>query len=358
MRPFLPLLLLLSLLTAGTLPGAAQERPARTRYLDLLTVGQQVWALAQDGSIRIIDLDKGADAGDKRQLKADAFCRDARNNVILLQGKQAVLLPGGAEAGRRVVAVKPAAAAEALGIVSDSRGNLFTIKPTGIASAATGKLYFPRTSLNGQIRLNNSWGEPAAFFIDRVDRIWVGFGYGEWGGNLFVFDTRKNAFVTPELGSFRLELNPVMSFFEGDSTVYLSCGLHHFFAHGCIVGFKQLKARLVLESQASRDSTAGRRFPLQSGEYIGPGAFSAADQALYFYSQHGIFKGSLSADLSKLANWTNVAQPKLHWGSGQKNAVGSPMNVHKMLFTAGNQLVFLPDAGIGVLAGSSLRLFD
>ncbi|UOQ70943.1 hypothetical protein [Hymenobacter cellulosilyticus] len=289
---------------------------------------------------------------------ADAFCKDSRNNVIILRGTKVTVLPNGEEAGSREQEIKPAAAHAALAILSDSHGNLFTITPRGIAAAATGKLYFPEKSPNKQVQLKASWGTPSAHFIDSADRIWVGFGYGEWGGNLFIFDTQQKVFLTPDLGEFRIELNPVKSFFEGQSTVYLTCGLHHFLTHGCVIAFSDLKARPLLNSESARDSADGKFF-VKPGEYIGPGAFNASSQSVYFYSQNGIFRGDTRADLSTLAKWENMVRPKLDWKNGQRDAVGSPMNVLKMAFTEDNNLVFLSqNNGIGVFDGSSLRMIE
>ncbi|MCC3158962.1 hypothetical protein LJ737_17090 [Hymenobacter sp. 15J16-1T3B] len=332
--------------------------PASNGYRDILTVGNQVWGLTSSGAIQIIALDQPNQVDNSRHLVADAFSKDTHNNVILLKGTKVSVLPNGEDVGKREQEINRTAAHSAFGILSDRQGNLFTITTAGIGAASSGKVYFPKKSPNSQINLQSTWGKPAAYFIDSADRIWVGFGYGEWGGNVFVFDTQEKQFLAPDFGEFRIELNPIKSIFEANSTVYLTCGLHHFTASGCIVGFTNLQARFLLQSEAARDSADGKFF-VKSGEYIGPGAFNASNQCLYFYSQNGIFRGPAQSDLSRLANWEKVVQPKLHWTNGQRDAVGSPMNVLKIAFTADNTLVFLSqNDGIGLFDGRALRMID
>ena len=71
---------------------------------------------------------------------------------------------------------------------------------------------------------------------------------------------------------------------------------------------------------------------LIDAEYIGPASFNKFDNSIYFYSQNGIFKGDKAKDLSKIANWQNILKP---------DAVGSPMNVLKLIIIEKEKFTFL-----------------
>lgn len=214
-----------------------------------------------------------------------------------------------------------------LGMVLDSQDNIYFITDKGIEDARSGEVYFSNISLNNQIRIRDNWGNPYCYYIDRQDRIWLGFGYGEWGGNLFIFDTVSKTFLTPDLNDFRITLWPIKSFFEDNGAVYASAGLQHLMmTNGIIIKFDNLKASVLLESDEKMKDGV-----MESGEYIGPAAFSPADSSVWFYSQHGVFKGNKNKDLSKLVNWQLVFKPQLNWQYGQPDAVGSPMNVTRLI---------------------------
>ncbi|AYB32612.1 hypothetical protein [Chryseolinea soli] len=222
------------------------------------------------------------------------------------------------------------------GMVLDSRDNIYFITDKGIEEEQTGEVYFSNVSLNNQIRIRDNWGNPYCYYIDKQDRIWLGFGYGEWGGNLFIFDTVSKTFLTPDLNDFRIALWPIKSFFEDNDAVYASAGLQHMMTSGIIVRFDNLKASVLLESREKMKD--GNMAP---GEYIGPATFSPADSSIWFYSQHGVFKGNKNKDLSKLENWQLIFKPKLSWQYGQPYAVGSPMNVTRLIAIDKTRFVLL-----------------
>ena len=238
----------------------------------------------------------------------------------------------------------------ASGILFDSKNRCYLITDKGIRDVQTHKLYYSRNSLNHQITYKDKWGKPYCFYIDKKDRIWLGFGYGEWGGNLFIFDTANKSFITPTLDKFKIDLWPIKSFFEDSNSVYLSSGLQHMFTSGIIVRFDSLTATTLLLSEHNRSKSSGNfnMKAMNDPEYIGPATYSSIDNSIYYYSQNGIFSGDRTKDLSKIENWKLVVKPTLHWKSGQPDAVGSPMNVLKIIILDKGKFVFLSqEDGIG-----------
>jgi len=246
-------------------------------------------------------------------------------------------------------------------LLFNSKNECFVISEKGIESLNTRKTYFSNKSLNHQIHYKDKWGKPYCCFIDRTDKIWLGFGYGEWGGNIFVFETIDKKFITPNLDSFDIALWPIKSFFEDDTCTYLSSGLQHMMTSGTIIKFKDLKASTLFNSEPKWSEPTGKDSikTMIDAEYIGPAAYNRYNKSICFYSQNGFFKGEIDKDLSKIDNWTNILKPKLHWSSGQPDAVGSPMNVLKLLIIDSEKFIFLTQHdGLGYYDGKKLKMIE
>ena len=186
--------------------------------------------------------------------------------------------------------------------------------------------------------------------MGKKDNIWLGFGYGEWGGDLLAFSTVEKKFVNLRQYNPHIDVSPVKSIFEGNGLVYVSCGLMHFSTSGEIIQFEELKSKTIFESSEHKMHTLdNRRDTFIAGEYVGPSTYNAMDNCIYMYTQYGVFKGSIGKDLSKIEYWSPVFNPKLHWSDGQPDAVGSPMNILKLIFIEPNKLLFVSqNDGIGL----------
>ncbi len=219
--------------------------------------------------------------------------------------------------------------------------------------------FFPADSLflNNQTRIRSVWPQrPSAYQIVQHNQLWIGFAYGEWGGDLFVFDIDSSRFLRLQPGDFQLTLNPIASISQDNKSVYISAGLAHFVTQGIIARFTDETGHTLFKSKPYWKPIGGGNSQLQQGEYIGPSAFNPRNNCLYFYSQNGIFRGNVSQNLSTIGKWIRVAQPNLSWTGGQRNALGPAMNVQKMVFTDSGVLLFLTEhEGVGQFDGKTLR---
>lgn len=276
-----------------------------------------------------------------------AIARDRHSNIAIASNKKVLIY----DLKSRSWSVIGTYQGDPAGMVFTTSNKCFLISGKGIEELGAHKFYFSDSSLNHQIQYRGKWSTPSTFCIDNDDKIWIGFKYGEWGGNLFVFNTIKHKFIIPRLGKFDIALNPIQCLFPADSTVFLSAGLEHMMVSGCIVRFDHFSASIIFDSEVSPRRN-------DQGEYIGPAAFNPLDHCIYFYSQHGIFKGNPVNDLSTIGKWQKVASPKLTWTYGQRDAVGYAMNVSKMEFSSSGTLVFLTQAnGIGIDQSGSVTFF-
>jgi hypothetical protein len=325
------------------------------QYKDFAYDGNSIWGLTTDGKIALFEAANGDPISEK--VKNDSaiivLANDKEGNIIIGDNSNKIK-----KYDRRAKSWITLFKFEntLLAITFDSKNNIYLITTKGIFDNSTKKYFYPDSSQNSQIRNEAGWFREPALLTDRNDNIWIGFGYGEWGGDLFIFNTKDKKFVVPDLKGFSITLNPIKSIFESNENVFVTSGLMHMGTSGSITKFDSFQSSLVFESDSRRkfpqDST---NFELIHGEYIGPGTYNQKDSCIYFYSQNGIFKGNPENELLKIEDWKKVLEPKLRWTYGQSDAVGSPMNVLKLGFINPEKLVFVSENdGIGIYDGKTL----
>ncbi len=321
------------------------------QYKDFIVLDTSIVGLTENGNLVIFDKEKGQKIKNIAvPSKAVLLTKDKKNKMVIVDEKNNIYRY--VEEKREWEKIGKSKK-HLYGILFDSNNTGYIIKHDGIVNTKTKRKYFSDQSLNTQIRYVKAWHRPYTYFMDEKDRIWLGFGYGEWGGNIIIFDTKNKKFLKPELNDFKPEFWPVQSFFETPNDVYLSSGLYHLRIQGIIVKFdNELKARKIYVSKTDWKKNI-------QGEYIGPATYNKFDNSIYYYSQEGIKKGNLNDDLSKKENWKVVVKPKLHWNYGQPNAAGAPMNVLKLEILDENKLIFLSQKdGIGIFNGKELIMIN
>ena len=327
-----------------------------TNYQDFIIDSNKLWALTTEGQLKLFDL------SDYRPTKIVPIndspivmvARDRYSNIVIADNVKYIKKYDKENHSWTIIGKY---SGSLYGIVFDYSNACFLLTSNGIIDLRSKAVYFPDSSLNQQIHCNHNWFRKPVYFMDKENFLWIGFGYGEWGGDLVIFDTRSKRFVIPHLNGFEIDLNPVKAIFSDSSNVYLSTGLDHMATSGSIIKFQNFNATVLFDS--SPYSPKNKETKDFIGEYIGPATFNEADHCIYFYSQHGIFKGNPQLDLSTIGQWEKVVQPHLKWSFGQPDAVGSPMNVLKMEFASNHTLVFLSQSnGIGIFNGKTITLLE
>lgn len=233
----------------------------------------------------------------------------------------------------------------------NSSGDKFAVTDWGIVELNTGKLFFPDSLPNDPFTYDEFWYRPSCVFFDSHDNLWIGFDYGEWGGNIISFNTKTKQFNPVDFDTLKLGAMPIKSLFEGsDNIIYATSGMMHFDAGGAILSIQKFKTRLIYDKMLRytdvNDSTIG--------EYIGPGVFNFDNQSVIYYSNLGFHQGRLSGD--KFCTVTFLHQ-QLKWKFGQEMAVGYDMNVKKMMIMEGGMIFLSTNNGIGYLKGNELTYF-
>jgi hypothetical protein len=219
----------------------------------------------------------------------------------------------------------------------NSKGDVFAITSYGIYSIRDQVNYFPDSLLNDPFTVDKYWDEPSTAWLDSADNLWIGFDYGEWGGNIISFDTRSRKFNKISVDTAIDYLNPVQSIFPGpDGITYATCGMMHVgLAGGILLIDKNFQCKIIYDKF---EMSFGLQDSIDTGEYIGPGAFSHSSGNILYYSDLGFFYAKYENDIFCKSFFY---KPKLTWTSGQRLAVGSAMNVRKIHFIDHKKFIFL-----------------
>ncbi|WBA43204.1 hypothetical protein [Hymenobacter canadensis] len=330
------------------------RQPLLGSAADIVVVKNHIWVLDNGGQITVYTtggakVQMASLRGIQAQLIAKA------GDDIVAQTDQQLQQWSSKDSTWRVIG-KLSVNAFALAVTS--RNHIFAITEKGVLDVATGKSYLPDSSPNNQLRELKKLDKPAACFLDKDDTIWLGFGYGEWGGNIFAYDTQHKKFTNLAFNSFAINLHPIKSFFQLPSSVGTSSGLQHMSNSGAVAEFRNQSAQVLYNSRNDRDTSTTRQPAFRTTTpYVGPATYDTATNTIYVYSNLGVYKGSYGTNLSRFTSWTQVFQPKLHWRNGQPDAVGSPMNVLKMLSLGNGKLVLLTqNDGVGIWDGQAFKL--
>ena len=315
-------------------------------YRDFVIANDQLWALTENGHLRLFDLKSEARLTEPMVKDSLVAIAIDIHSVLVVGDKQHRIQKYDSAGG--VWNSLGNYSGSLYGITFDQDNNCYLITSKGVVELGSNRTYFPDSGLNTQIHYHGAWFRQPTYYMDSAGNLWLGFRYGEWGGDLFVFNTRLKRFLPLNISGYSIELYPVQGICSNGGDVFISTGVDHMSTSGSIVRFKNYKASVIFESSPYSD--AHRHDSAFQGEYIGPTAFNNFDRRLYFYSQHGFFRGDPNQDLSSIEKWEKVARPHLKWSWGQQDAVGSPMNVRKIAFYRNSKMLFLTQLnGIGIL---------
>ncbi|TYZ05899.1 hypothetical protein FY528_20330 [Hymenobacter lutimineralis] len=321
---------------------------------DIVVVKNRIWVLNNGGQITVYTTDGAkVQMASLRGIQAQLIAQ-AGDDIVAQTGQQ-LQLWSSKDSTWRVVG-KLAVNAYALAVTS--RNHIFAITNKGVLDVVMGQTHLPDSSPNNQLRELKELGKPSACFLDKDDNIWLGFGYGEWGGNIFAYDTQHQKFTDLKFNSFNITLHPIKSFFQLPFSIGTSSGLQHMSNSGAVAEFRNQSAQLLYSSWNDRDTSATSQPSFRSNApYVGPAAYDAGTNTIYVYSNLGVYKGSYGTNLSRFTSWKKVFHPKLHWRNGQPDAVGSPMNVLKLLSLGNGKLVLLTqNDGVGIWDGQAFKL--
>jgi hypothetical protein len=312
-------------------------------YKDIILSNNTVWALTKKGKIELFD-GRNGDRINKKVLNEEnvlLISQDRKGNIYVANNRKQILRYNDV---KNVWDTIGNFENEPRSILVNNKGICFAVTESGIQNINTKKTYFNSKSLNDQIIYIENWKRINCTYIDKNDIIWLGFSYGEWGGNLIAFNSIQNEFIEIKDISNDIALLPINSFCEDSTSLYISGGLQHLdSSDGIIFKIDSLISTIVFKND------------LIEGECIGPLVYNSNNHSMYLYSQNGLFLVDKSKDLSQISNWKKVIKPKSNWIYGQPEDKSDAMNVLKFCIVDKDRIVFLSENfGIGFFDGQKL----
>lgn len=200
-------------------------------------------------------------------------------------------------------------------------------------------------------RVDTYFDMPQYTFIDSNDRIWMTKSWGEFGGSVQIFDTKKRKELEADIESLDFGLLFPKSVFEDNKqNIYVTSGLQHFGNSGEIYKIEDNHASLIYDSADFKDKDESA---FGGGIFVGPGQYNKKEEKIYFATTDGFYKADIPKN-SKILNPEFVFKPDLIW-EREPLAIGVQMSIKEIDFTNDNRLVFLTsNNGIGIYDNGKL----
>jgi hypothetical protein len=324
-------------------------------YIDFVYAGTKVWAITKDSLLVTFDLANNQKSAIRfnKPIKISAIAKDRQENIVIADTENRL---GKYENGNWNFTDTLKGPIKAIFYTVQNEAYLLT--DDGILDVKQNKSYLPKRSLNTQLHMPNAFRRSGATtLMDGAGKIWLGYNHGEWGGDIYIFNTKENKFIEPLLVEIELELNPIFSFTYAPDGVFYSGGLSHLFTTKSYIG--QFVNDIALVRFSDKIDGLSKDTSKKTGHYVGPICYNWWDDHLYIYTQQGIYKQRPSTKLSKAENWTLVVKPELLWTYGQSNATGYAMNVSKIVAIGPGAFLFLKErTGIGYFNGKELTTLN
>jgi hypothetical protein len=325
-------------------------------YKDFVLDGDRVWALTKSGNFNIFDINTGNETEQHIYNGSDiaVVARDANGSIVIANNNHHIkgYLPE-TKSWLDVATFK----GTPLNLMFNSRNEAFLVTDQGVVDLSNNRVFKPEMdSMSFGMKISSEgWATgPSACLMDSKNNIWLGFNFGEWGGDLYVFNTNNKQLRSLSTDSSRVSYAPVHAVFEAGSRIYVTAGSSHLGGYsGRIAVFENYCGKKVFNSFQT-----GSGMNVTEGVYVGAGAYNLQDNNIYFYSQKGLFKGELSTDLSKIEYWEKVFNQDLLTSKCRDN-VYERVDVRKMGFSKSGNLIFLSKNNrIGIYNGKTIKLLQ
>ena len=316
--------------------------------LDCIVTDSSIWLLSSNGILYLLNHSYSITKEFKLQSKIQAISIDSSKNILV------------AEANGTVSQIEQNLSVKLIGKTGQNIIDIIVTKGNSTLLITDKGIYIPEEErLIYQNAFDNlflaehsiySW-RPTCYYLDDENNLWMGFGAGEWGGDVLIYSISKKRLqnLKEKVNSF-CYLSPVKSIFKVDSSVLIAQSVMHFNISSEIIKVRD-SCSAFFRSTPFSDTSVG----IYKGEtiYIGPTIFNEPDNSLYLYSQFGVFVGNMSTDLSKMENWKLLFKANLKWRSGQSDAIGSPMNVKKLMIYDSKIFLVSPENGVLIWNGKN-----
>jgi len=370
---------------------AQSKKKYESRYTDINTKNNLIYALSKTNKLVIWDMNKG----DVSYIKKEVSC------IYINQKNESYCVTIDGEIQKETTVNKW----KTVGAFTGTPFAIFTTTTNKIASISSkgikynNKYYMPKEKNrigNGMYSFkNNKLRKPQLTYIDQKDRIWISYDFGKFS-EVFIFDTKKSAYlnhkplsILDEKKTFNSKEDYLKDFRKkqfkkypyhvkkiGKEYVYkfptelpLYYGIksitqdksgNYYFSEGLAYSHKKNGIYEYLTTSEKRFYSIVKNSELsfkKQNEIIGPMIYNNFNESLYFYSNYGFFK--LHKSDSGYRNELVIDPNVLLYTKKISHKYGSVMNVTKILFMDKTRFVFLTKQyGFGYFDGENVNLFN
>ncbi len=336
------------------------------RFIDIVQVHDEIWALDESGSITRFLVASGERLPPLPSQPHDVKCitTDKRGNPVVANAQQQILRLNSSNQQWETIGHYTGSL---FAIVVNSEDLCFALSSKGIQNTRTGKFYFKSSVSLVWFGGPHELPKPCCVYLDKKDIMWAGFDFGEFGGDLLAFETRKQSYIdfdkikTPyKQGFYRFHSTPIRSFYEDSSSLHVVQSMRHLnLVETIITQIRNKTAKVVLHVENSPKFSDREPHWSKATICAGTAAFNEENNSVYLYTQHGIVRANTSKDLSKPDSWKNVVNTRLPFSEGKENHVGRMQNGAKLIVVNEHRFVLLVrEKGIGFFGDSSVAFYS
>ena len=342
-------------------------------YQNFVLANERIYVLHADSTVKIFDDNTGKVVETyalRPQIKM--LLQDHNGNVIIVDSKNSVKK---LTAEKKWVTVASCAEDKLFGVAFNNDNDCFLITRKGILNVNTQKEYLPgrelyhsESALSGREAFQSADNDMSTY-VDKDNNLWVYFGHGEWGSDMFIFDTKKSTFtemngwITPPFYEANNHLFSVISDFHDTYIVQYD----KLYDNNKVISL--FKGKEVYKTSADYTYPGG---PTNFNFSIGAFTFNKADESFYFITSKGLNKINPSIRSVKLfgnsVRLNSFIYPKsstkaYEFYDHQKKEIkfenAYPQSVSKLQFTTKGKLVMLaPWNGVWLFDGKKLIILE
>jgi hypothetical protein len=314
-------------------------------YRDMCVVSNRIFAIGLDSQLVVIDHFKT----EIMDLDADVVAMNTYKDGIVYAKSTGEILYYNLQSQKTSL---EGISQTAVAFIQPIDSNIYLLGKAGISILKTQEFFDYNNVRHHHESVFLKLGSPDAIGSDHLGNIWLGYNFGEFGGEIMKFSTQKKEIACVNFDCYDGDYNAVETFNKSDSGMYVTFSYGHSYYDG-IVELTDLACQEIFHRKDSmihfihNGMEAERPY---SGMEAGPLAYDSKEKIVYVYSKGKIMRGDVVIDLSKETAWTEV----LNFYSFAKCGIGE-------LDTVFNQIRFYSDiypTKLAILDSSSFVFLD
>ncbi|HEY9002628.1 MAG TPA: hypothetical protein VIM89_14825 [Mucilaginibacter sp.] len=352
----------------------------------------KIYVLHADGILKVFDENGKPLEEYARKPRIKILTKDRLNNIVIVDSTNCVKR---LDLNNRWTKIFSYSNRMLYGLAFNKTNNLFLITGKGILDVKSKNIYMPEKKFyhsEWAHGTDRGWGSERTHitpYIDNDDNMWFAFDHGEWGRDLFIWNTEKGNFI-----SFTKPI--IIPIYESKDHIFSKTSSDLLGINQSLLQFNKVydeKGNVIdyniseiYDSENDESLQAAKRshdkplnFDHKKGVdlksynfYIGPFAFNPIDNKLNILTSEGLFVADRLSKNLKFENLRRIKDfdfPKevtkaYEYYDDKKEEIeftinGYPQNVTKLQFNSkGGIVMLLPHYGLWLFDGKILRILE